>query len=131
MAADAVDNAAFTGKLSKVKCTTAKISIGNVEERKYNLNAILKTDPSLNDLLHPNYAFTKAEVVYAVKHEMAMGIEDVLARRIRLLFLDAKLALALAPMIAALMAHYLNKDKNWELEEVKNFTALADQYILK
>jgi glycerol-3-phosphate dehydrogenase len=131
MAADAVDNAAFTGKLTKVKCRTAEMGIGNLEERGNNLNAILKTDPSLNDLLHPNYAFTKAEVVYAVKHEMAMGIEDVLARRIRLLFLDAKLALALAPMIAALMAHYLNKDKNWELEEVKNFTALADQYILK
>ena len=131
MAADAVDNAAFIGKLKKVRCKTAEMSIGHLEERKNNLNTILKTDPALNVPLHPNYPYTKADIVFSVKHEMSMGVEDVLARRIRLLFLDAKLAVALAPMIAALMAHYLNKDKNWELEEVKNFTALADQYILK
>ena len=131
MAADAVENAAFTGKLPKVKCKTAEMSIGNLEERKNNLNAILKTDPALNAPLHPNYPYTKADIVFSVKHEMAMGVEDILARRIRLLFLDARLAIELAPMVAAIIAPYLNKDKNWELEEVKNFTALAEQYILK
>ena len=131
MAADAVENAAFTGKLPKVKCKTAEMSIGNLEERKNNLNAILKTDPALNAPLHPNYLYTKADIVFSVKHEMAMGVEDILARRIRLLFLDARLAIELAPMVAAIIAPYLNKDKNWELEEIKNFTALAEQYILK
>jgi glycerol-3-phosphate dehydrogenase len=107
------------------------MSIGDLEERKNNLNTILKADPTLNNLLHPSYPFTKAEVIYAVKHEMAMCVEDVLARRIRLLFLDARLATELAPLVASLMAPFLNKDKNWELEEVKTFTALAEQYILK
>ena len=130
MAADAVDNAAFTGKLKKVKCKTTEMRIGDLEERKNNLNAILKADPTLNTLLHPNYPFTKAEVVYAVQQEMAMCVEDVLARRIRLLFLDARMAIELAPMVAGLMAPFLNKDKNWELEEVKTFTTLAEQYIL-
>ena len=131
MAADAVDNAAFIGKLKKVRCKTAEMSIGNLEERKNNLNTILKTDPALNVPLHPNYPYTKADIVFSVKHEMAMGVEDMLARRIRLLFLDAKLGIELAPMIASIIAPYLNKDKNWEKEEVENFTALAQQYILK
>ena len=104
--------------------------IGDLEERKNNLNAILKADPTLNSLWHPSYPFTKAEVVYAVQQEMAMCVEDVLARRIRLLFLDARMAIELAPMVAGLMAPFLNKDKNWELEEVKTFTTLAEQYIL-
>ena len=65
MAADAVENAAFTGKLPKVKCKTAEMSIGNLEERKNNLNAILKTDPALNAPLHPNYPYTKADIVFS------------------------------------------------------------------
>jgi glycerol-3-phosphate dehydrogenase len=62
---------------------------------------------------------------------MAICIEDILARRIRLLFLDAKLAIAVAPMVASIMAPYVQKDKNWEAAEVASFTELADQYILK
>jgi glycerol-3-phosphate dehydrogenase len=62
---------------------------------------------------------------------MAICIEDILARRIRLLFLDARLAIELAPMVASIMAPYLQKDKNWEAGQVKSFTQLAEQYILK
>jgi len=62
---------------------------------------------------------------------MAICIEDILARRIRLLFLDARLAIELAPMVASIMAPYLEKDKSWEAAEIKSFTQLAVQYILK
>ena len=62
---------------------------------------------------------------------MAICIEDILARRTRLLFLDAKLAIAVAPMVASIIAPYLQKDKNWERAEIASFTQLADQYILK
>jgi glycerol-3-phosphate dehydrogenase len=62
---------------------------------------------------------------------MAICIEDILARRIRLLFLDARLAIELAPMVASIMATYLQKDKSWEAAEVASFNQLAAQYILK
>jgi glycerol-3-phosphate dehydrogenase len=62
---------------------------------------------------------------------MAICIEDILARRIRLLFLDARLAIELAPMVASIIAPYLEKDKSWEAAEIKSFTQLAAQYILK
>ncbi len=130
MAADAVDNAAFIGKFNKEKCKTAHTPIGDEQEKENRMNEIIKNDISLKELVHPNYTFTKAGLVYAVKYEMAICIEDILARRMRLLFLDAKLAIALAPMVASIIAPYLQKDKNWEALEVKSFTELAGQYIL-
>ena len=131
MAADAVYNAAFIGKFNKVKCATAHTPIGDELEKENRMNEILKNDISLKELVHPNYTFTKAGLVYAVKYEMAICIEDILARRMRLLFLDAKLAIAVAPMVASIIAPYLQKDKNWEALEVKSFTELAGQYILQ
>jgi len=131
MAADAVDNADFIGKLNKEKCITAHIQIGDEQEKENRFQKILQEDASLAEKIHANYSFTKAQIVYAVQYEMAMGIEDILARRIRILFLDARLAIELAPMVASIMATYLQKDKNWETEEVAVFTKLAEQYILK
>ena len=131
MAADAVDNAAFIGKLNKEKCTTAETKIGDELEKENRIQEILKQDASLAEKIHANYSFTKAQIVYAVKYEMAMSVEDILARRIRLLFLDARIAIELAPMVASIMAPYLEKDKNWEAAEVASFNELAEQYILQ
>jgi len=131
MAADAVDNAAFIGKLNKEKCSTAHTQIGDELEKENRIQEILKHDASLAEKIHAKYPFTKAQIVYSVKYEMAICIEDILARRIRLLFLDARLAIELAPMVASIIAPYLQKDKNWEAGQVKSFTQLADQYILK
>jgi glycerol-3-phosphate dehydrogenase len=131
MAADAVDNAAFIGKLNKEKCITAETKIGDELEKENRIQEILKQDASLAGKIHAKYPFTKAQIVYAVKYEMATCIEDILARRIRLLFLDARLAIELAPIVASIMAPYLQKDKSWEAGQVKSFTQLAEQYILK
>ena len=131
MAADAVDNATFIGKLNKEKCTTAETKIGDELEKENRIQEILKQDASLAEKIHAKYPFTKAQIVYAVKYEMAICIEDILARRIRLLFLDARLAIELAPMVASIMAPYVQKDKSWEAFEIKSFTQLAKQYILK
>jgi glycerol-3-phosphate dehydrogenase len=54
----------------------------------------------------------------------------MLARRLRMLFLDAAAAIQVAPRVAALMAEALAKDKGWEQEQLSQFTALARQYLL-
>ena len=72
-----------------------------------------------------------AEVVWAVREEMAMTLEDVLARRVRMLFVDAREAMAAAPKVAAVIARELGRDKAWEEEQVKNFTELAKSYIFE
>jgi glycerol-3-phosphate dehydrogenase len=52
---------------------------------------------------HLGGGLTAAMVRFAARHEYARTVEDVLARRIRLLFLDAVLAASLAEEVAALL----------------------------
>ena len=61
---------------------------------------------------------------------MALTVEDVLARRTRLLFLDAYAAIEAAPLVAEAMAAVMQKDKSWINEQVASFTELAKQYCL-
>ena len=62
---------------------------------------------------------------------MARTIEDVLARRIRLLFLDAEAAIESAEQVSFILAASLKKDEAWRLEQLQSFKAMAEHYILK
>ncbi len=61
---------------------------------------------------------------------MALTIEDVLARRTRSIFLDAKESKRIAPEVAKKMAEVLEKDQKWIDEELKNFNKLIKNYIV-
>ena len=54
--------------------------------------------------------FTEAMVRFAVRHEHARTVEDVLARRSRSLFLDARAAAAAAGDVAGIMLEELGPD---------------------
>ncbi len=84
-----------------------------------------------SQLIHPELPFTVAEVYWAVLNEMAMTIEDVLARRTRALFLDAKAAVEAAPLVADIMMKELNKDDAWKQEQINAFNEVAKGYMLK
>ena len=66
---------------------------------------------------------SEAMVRFAVRHEYARTVEDVLARRSRLLFLDARLAAGLAPRVAALL-----REEGIADPQLAAFEALALQY---
>ena len=72
---------------------------------------------------HLGGGLTEAMVRFAVRHEYARTVEDVLARRIRLLFLDARLAARLAPEVGAIIAEETGVDP-----KVSAFETLASQY---
>ena len=80
--------------------------------------------------IHPAFDYTKAEVIFAVRNEMAQTVEDVLARRIRLLFLDAAAATACALTVAQLIAEEMQYDESWVQTQLNDFTQLAKQYLL-
>ena len=67
---------------------------------------------------------TQAMVRFAARHEYARTVEDVLARRSRLLFLDARQAAALAPAVGAILAQETGRDP-----QVEPFERLADGYV--
>ncbi len=73
----------------------------------------------------------KTQVQWAVDHEMARTVEDILSRRTRALLLDAKESKRIAPQVAAIMAKQLGKNEDWTKEQVEEFNTLADHYILK
>jgi glycerol-3-phosphate dehydrogenase len=60
---------------------------------------------------------------------MARSIEDVLARRTRLLFLNAAAALQVSPTVARILADELNKDSFWIEEQLKRFRETATNYL--
>ena len=68
--------------------------------------------------------------MWAARHEMARTVEDVLARRTRALFLNARAAEAMAPEVARLMAGELGWDAARQAAEVAAFSALAKGYQL-
>jgi glycerol-3-phosphate dehydrogenase len=68
-------------------------------------------------------ALSEAMVRFAVRFEMARSVEDVLARRCRLLFLDAAEAARIADGVAAIVAEELGRPA-----DTTAFQALAAQY---
>lgn len=142
MAKDAVNNAAFVAKLPIVKCSTRKLRLhGYSTSLKYGdrfsaygsdaaqIILMIEEQPELSQCIHPNYDYCIAELQFSVKYEMAMTVEDILARRSRLLFIDAQAAVDVAPLVAKRMSELLNEDQQWEEEQVSSFLALANGYL--
>lgn len=59
---------------------------------------------------HLGAGLTEAMVRFAVRYEFARTVEDVLARRMRLLFLDAAAAADLAPAVESLLREETGRD---------------------
>jgi glycerol-3-phosphate dehydrogenase len=91
---------------------------------------LIDADPSLAELLHSSLPYVGAEVIWAVRHEMACTVEDVLARRTRALFLNARAAIAMAPRVAALMMKELGQDQAWMENQLQAFYDVAANYVL-
>lgn len=108
MAQDAVDAAATQARLEPASCVTA------------NLRLLSYETPLLMSL--------EQRVQFAAREEMARSVEDVLARRTRALFLDAKAARDQAPSVAATLARQLGRDRAWEMEQIRAFGSLASRY---
>lgn len=93
------------------------------------LQEMIALSPELGRRLQADLPFRRVEVLWAAKYEMARSIEDVLARRTRALFLDARAALAAAPETARLLAQALGRNEQWQQQQVKAFQEVGQNYI--
>ena len=93
------------------------------------LEAVCDGEPGLRELLHPRLGYLKGEVVWAVRYEMARTVEDVLARRTRALFLDARAALEAAPLVSKMMARELGRSAEVQRRDLEAFQKLASGYM--
>jgi glycerol-3-phosphate dehydrogenase len=49
---------------------------------------------------------------------------------VRALYIDARASVEMAPAVASIMAKELNKNKEWEEEQVSEYTSMAKNYYL-
>jgi len=142
MGEDTVDAHFKNHGLSKIESTSADKHLHGYSQKKikghlqlYGTDAkfileLQKKNPALAEPIHEDYPYTGAEVVWAVREEMALKIEDFLSRRCRILLLDAKASIQMAPKVAAIMAEEFRKDEAWITEELEEFYKLAKKYLI-
>lgn len=70
-----------------------------------------------------------SEVMWAARKEMARTVDDVLARRTRMLLLDARATLNIAPKVAATLAAELGRDQAWSDDQLKEFADVCANYL--
>ncbi len=141
MAEDAVDYAIMVGSLPDRPCLTRDIRIHGYAEgtvpgdpmRAYGSDRaeVESLDPpDRSPWLSGILKIRKSQVIWAARKEMARTLEDVLARRTRALFLDARESLEIAPGAAELLAGELGKDSVWTAEQLRHYGELARNYMV-
>lgn len=144
MAQDAVDQAIKLGNFVEKKCITEKLKIHGFTETPLTfgklesygsdmaeIQKLISENPELSEKIHPELPYIKAEIVWVCRNEMVQTVEDVLARRTRALFLNAKAAIETAPQIADIMTQEFAREDSefWSMEQVKNFNQTAQNYL--
>ena len=141
MAEETVDLAIENTGASDIKSKTASTGIHGLRKPSKNRLSIYGTDEdliigligenaSLGQKLVNGQDYTLAEVVWAIRNEMARTVEDVLARRLRLLFLDAGAAIAAAPAVADILEAELGLGRERKQEQLDDFYKIAYHYKL-
>ncbi|MEX0614067.1 MAG: glycerol-3-phosphate dehydrogenase C-terminal domain-containing protein, partial [Pirellulales bacterium] len=92
------------------------------------LEQLVATVPGGDGRLAARLPYVAGQAIFAARHEMARTVEDVLARRLRALFLDAEAALVAAPRVAELLAHELGRDAQWQSDQLQQFRIVAEAY---
>ncbi|MDD2580905.1 MAG: glycerol-3-phosphate dehydrogenase/oxidase [Desulfuromonadaceae bacterium] len=142
MAVAAVDAAARLGGLDSRPSATGSLRLHGWEplsspagfpdgygSDRGALEQLTGEQPAWKELLHPRLPYTAGEIVWAARFEWARSVEDVLARRTRALFLDARASREIAPLVASLMAFELGFDRAWQSRQLERFAAVAAQYL--
>lgn len=143
MAEDTVNHAIAVAHLPAVESRTRELPVhgspgGPLKEDHLSvygsdavhIRALMNEDASWSRKLHERLPYTAAEALWAVRHEMARTVEDVLARRLRALFLDARAAMEMAPAVADILVAELHYNEEWKQGQVAAFKRLAEHYLL-
>lgn len=94
-----------------------------------SIRSIMKEDLSMSEKIHPNLPYTIAEIVWSVRNEMCMTVEDALSRRTRSLFLNAKASIEVAEKVARIIAQEKQLEESWINNQVNQFNLIAKNYL--
>ena len=138
---DAIDTAISINKLKKKKCKTKKTKLFGYKKKvdfsdpMHVYGSLKKKVESLggiddNNSLSTKFYITNNIIEWSIIHEMALTLEDILARRTRCIFLDSNESKLIAPNVAKKMAEVLEKDQEWIDTELKKFNKLIKNYTV-
>ena len=144
MGEDAVDKAILLAGLPERKSITENLMIHSYSKNisKNDPMNVYGTDTQLLDdiqdenieyseLLSEELGISKAQLILAIREEMARTVEDFLARRTRALFLDARESIRMCQQVANMMAKELGFDNVWSKNQIELYTELANGYLLE
>ncbi|MGD8729493.1 MAG: glycerol-3-phosphate dehydrogenase/oxidase, partial [Gemmatimonadota bacterium] len=142
MAEDTIDQTALIADLEDRDCVTKTLQIHGYHKHAEefgplavygsdapDIQTLMRDEPALAERLHPDHDVVAAQVVWAARYEGARAVEDVLARRTRMLLFDARASIEMAPTVAALLADELGRDAAWQKEQVEGYETLARGYL--
>ncbi len=131
MGEDTIDLAVAEARLTPWASVTADLHLHGWSESDgvYGSDiAAVEALPGSAIRLHPDLPYTEAEVRWAVRFEQARTVEDILARRLRALLLDAAVSVIIAPRVAEIMVEELERDAAWRTAQVEAYAVLAKGY---
>ena len=144
MAEDAINAAASLGALPHRACTTAVLPLHGAESggdessiwavygsERAAIKKLLNENPAWDQPLHSELPYAMWQVIWAVRHEMARTVEDVLARRTRALILNARASRGAAPLVARELARELGKSDAWAQDQARAFDKLSSNYLIE
>lgn len=144
MGEDAVDKAILLAGLPERKSITENLMIHSYSKSVSlnDPNSVYGSDlGSIEDisdekdrykgLLSEELQISRAQLIWAIREEMARTVEDFLARRTRALFLDARESIKMVDEVAAMMAAELGQNNSWIKEQIADFKNLAKGYYLE
>lgn len=113
---------------STITVGTSPSRFVNYGKHANELEEMINDDRTLDEPLCEHLPYKKVHCVWAIRREMARTIEDVLARRTRALFLNAKSARKAAPIVLDLLMRELNIDAQTGQLQLESFEKLARIY---
>lgn len=143
MGEDAVDKAILLAGLPERKSITENLMIHSYSQNAslsdpnsvygtdiQYINSLASEDKEYAGLLSEELQISRAQLIWAVREEMARTVEDFLARRTRALFLDARESIRISKEVAEMMAIELGYDDAWIEDQVQSYAKLAAGYHL-
>jgi glycerol-3-phosphate dehydrogenase len=141
MAEETVDKAIEEGFLEERICVTSRLRLIKNEikdssnrlkiygDHSSEIQKMITENPELGIPVDKRLPYTRAEIIWICRNEMPVTIEDILARRTRSLFLNARSSEKIAPEVAAIMAEELGYDMFWQKEQIASYKYLVKNYI--
>ena len=143
MAEDTIEKAIMLGGLPERECITKHLPIHGFRMDidpytdpmspygidKEEVLALAEDEKNLSGFLSEKLHILNSQVAWAVRKEMARTVEDVLARRTRALFLDARESIKIAPKVAEIMANEMGHTNEWKINQIKAFEKIAKNYF--